>query len=209
MRIERALGPPIHDRIGVQKHPGRGQEVIIAAHLAGRYFRAAEVFPVPLRARQNEAHLLHPRVAVDDDHDLRPVDREAARSDRGPAPGDPLLLASGAVDDQMRNFVDEGPAQPRQLGRNVDRGCGLGRAGDRPRPGWDWRQSRLSIHLWASRSPVRKLRMRIARSGRMSTMIRMRVPPWFDRVGRARCGRPISEFSRRHCWGSGRSRSRA
>src|SRR5215813_2404401 len=72
MRVECALGPPAEDRIRVQKNPGGGQEVIIAAHLAGRYLGTAEVVPLPLRLCQNETHLLHPRVAVDDDQELRP-----------------------------------------------------------------------------------------------------------------------------------------
>ena len=67
----------------MQKHPDRGKEVIIAALLTGRYFRAAEIVPLPLRARQNEPQLLHPRVAVDDDEDLRPVYRQAACGDSG------------------------------------------------------------------------------------------------------------------------------
>ena len=46
MGVESTFGPPIDDRIGVQKDPSRGQEVIIATHLAGRYLYAPEVVPL-------------------------------------------------------------------------------------------------------------------------------------------------------------------
>ena len=86
MRVGCAFGSLVEDRIGVQKNPSRSQEVIKAAHLTGRYLRPAEVVPPPLRARQYEAQLLHPRVAVDDD-ELRPIYRKAACSDSGGGPG--------------------------------------------------------------------------------------------------------------------------
>src|SRR4029077_13664294 len=80
--VERALGAPVEDGIVVQKHSHGGQEVVIAAHLAGRYLDPAEIVPFALRLRQDQAHLLDSRVAVDDHQDLRPIDRVPARGDR-------------------------------------------------------------------------------------------------------------------------------
>jgi hypothetical protein len=126
MRVESAFGSPVEDRIGVQKHPARGKEVIIAAHLTGRYHRAAEVVPLPLHARQNEPPLLHPRVAVDDDEEPRPVCRQATCGDNGGGPGDPFLLPPG----RSTIFLGERTTQLRDLAGEIDRRHQLRRGGD-------------------------------------------------------------------------------
>jgi hypothetical protein len=98
VRVEGALGTPVEDRIGVAEYSGGSKEMITPARLAGRYLGAPEIIPLALRLRQNEAHLLDLRVAVDDDQKLRAIDRPAACVDRCPGPSDPLLLLLRPVD---------------------------------------------------------------------------------------------------------------
>src|SRR5439155_24887201 len=135
MRVEGALGTPVEDRIAVAEHSGRSEEMITPARLPGRDLAAAEIVPLSLRLRQNEAHLLDLWAAVDNDQELRPVNREAAPIDGSLGPGDPLLLDFGPVDDHLRHFRGESITQLRGLGRNVDRDGGWHRVADRRRCG--------------------------------------------------------------------------
>jgi hypothetical protein len=69
------LGPPVEYQIRVQEHAGGRQVVVAPAGLSGGYLRPAKAAPCPVRSRQHEAYLLDIRIAVDNDEQLRPVDR--------------------------------------------------------------------------------------------------------------------------------------
>src|SRR5208283_5698443 len=95
------------------RSPGGRHIVVEAAGLSGRDMRAAQHLPRAVAGtRQHQAHRLHGRTAVDDDDDLRPVDRRLlARRKRGLGEADPVRL----VRDALVGALDLG----RQLGAQL------------------------------------------------------------------------------------------
>ena len=103
--VERALGPPIQDPVGVRENAGRCQKMLKTARPAGRHLAAAEALPWRVGARQHDPHLLHARVAIDDDEQLRAIDFIAAGGDCCLGVLDPGSRAVGRIDDQVRDFL--------------------------------------------------------------------------------------------------------
>ena len=112
------LGPPVEYQIRVQEHAGGRQVVVAPAGLSGGYLRPAKAAPCPVRSRQHEAYLLDIRIAVDNDEQLRPVDRLGTSGNWSLRPGHPCSLALSAVDDH---------AQPHHLAVDIDQGRRLRR----------------------------------------------------------------------------------